>query len=940
MKKFMAGAFILAALSLGITASADVIVGGVTETESGITVTLTSESDATAQIIAASYGDDDTLTGVAVTSGVALTAGETVSVDIAGAADMQKIFVWDENQVPLCEAYVIGSDDTEEATATPAAEEEATATPSAEEATATPAAEEATATPSTGDDDTENTGDGIIHLNGTSIDATGIDGVTVDGTIVTITAAGDYEIEGTLDDGQIVVSDDLKKTVEVNITLSGVDVTSSDGAPFNGGGATIAITLTDGTENIFTDTADYTNYTTSKAPKGCVYSKRDLDIGGSGTLTVNANVKNGIVCAADLKIKKGANINVTAVNNAIKGDNGVEFTSKTGTVVVTAGGDAIKSDAIDTDLNLLESDKGYVTIAGGTFTLVADGDGIQADNYIDISGGTLNITSGTEGIKANEYNIPASDDGETELYDDDGNQVFINGYINISGGTITVNSGEDGIKATDSVNISGGTVNVTATGTDTTDGGGYDGIQVGESTDTTDDDGTTTRTIDYAGTINITGGTVNIVKVSDDGIVSNGDVIISGGTVTGSADCDFIKAYDLVDISGDAVINITSGNDGIQSGKALTETSSGDESNYTQGDVAISGGTITIVANGGNATTLSDDSDSCKGIKANTYFDITGGTITIDSADDAIHSNWNVTITGGTLNLATGDDGVHADYALTLGTDGGADDDFTIDISTSYEGLEGSVIYMLSGTSYVYSTDDGINSAGDYEEGAELATASLYADMGGNTGNMGGNTEGGSGSMGPDQGTDDTSPYGMLYIIGGRCYVEAYGDGLDSNGDIEMSGGVVLVNGPTESSNGTFDYGDGSDNYFKVTGGTLIGAGAYSQEQSVTPTVSGQGYVNSTSSSSSSSQPGGMGGNMGGSSSSVSGNAGDILEITTSSRSIYFIPKTSYGMVYATTPDMTENGNYSVSTVSSYTGNETFGKTVNGTFYGLVTSAE
>lgn len=79
----------------------------------------------------------------------------------------------------------------------------------------------------------------------------------------------------------------------------------SDSAPFNGGGGKIGLTLADDTTNTFTDSGKYKNYTTAKDPKGCVYSRRDLDIGGSGTLVVNANVKNGLVCGADLKIKKG-----------------------------------------------------------------------------------------------------------------------------------------------------------------------------------------------------------------------------------------------------------------------------------------------------------------------------------------------------------------------------------------------------------------------------------------------------------------------------------------------------------------------------------------------------------------------------------------------------------------------------------------------------------
>ena len=84
---------------------------------------------------------------------------------------------------------------------------------------------------------------------------------------------------------------------------------------------------------------------------------------------------------------------------------------------------------------------------------------------------------------------------------------------------------------------------------------------------------------------------------------------------------------------------------GIQSGKALVETTSGTtvtESEYTDGNVSITGGTFNIVTNGGNKTTVGENDASCKGIKANTDLNILGGTFNINSADDAIHSNYNI----------------------------------------------------------------------------------------------------------------------------------------------------------------------------------------------------------------------------------------------------------------------------------------------------------
>ena len=757
-------------------------------------------------------------------------------------------------------------------------------------------------------------GDGIIHLMENSINADGVENVTVEGTTLTINSAGSYIIEGSLVEGQIVVSDAVGKKDELEITFNNVTVTNSTTAPFNAANGKITIILAENSQNTFTysGTKKYSSYTTEDAPKGAFYSRRDLTIEGEGILTVTDNYKNALVSGGDLEIKKGSSLNITAVNNAIKGDNGVEFTKKTGTVTAySSEGDCIKSDSVDSDTGLMETDKGYVAIKGGSFNLTAvTGDGIQADNYIDISGGTININSGAEGLKANEVNIPLSvDDIPTGEYG--------NGKIIISDGTVVISSGEDGIKATEEVNISGGNITITAEGPD-----GYDGIQVGETEEIVTGN-STEKTIVVPGTITISGGNINILNVSDDAVTSNHDICITGGTISGKSQCDFLKAYNVLSVS-DGIFDIESYNDAIQSGNGLTDTETNGEivsSNYTLGNISISGGNFTIKTNGGYNTTLTDNSESCKAIKGVTDVVISGGVFNINSADDALHSNYNLTVTGGDFTIYTGDDGIHADYILTLGIENGDNSTHTIDIHHSYEGIEGSVIYVLSGTQYVYSTDDGLNAAGDYtEDGVQVASDTELLAWGGQWGG------GPGGGM-----NDDTSPYGMAYVKGGNLYIEAYGDGFDSNGSAEMTGGVVIVNGPTSGGNGVFDIGDGNGNYFNHIGGTLIGAGT----NSMTITInSSQGVVKSTSS-------GGTrpGGNWGGSSSS--GSAGTPIKIVTDNGNIVVVPKVSWNYLYASTPDMTKNGRYTYSTVSGYTGGtQVLGRTLNNIFYGLIENVD
>lgn len=856
------------ALTLALTpvlSSAAVNVTGIYLSGNTATITLSSDEDRTVNVYSASY-ENGVLQTVSKNS-VNITQGEnTVTADNAKAND--SVYIWDENMQPLTEVVSVPE-----------------------------------------------TGGGIIRLLGDSIDAQEVENVTVDGTVLTIEAPGSYTIEGTLAEGQIVVSESIGKKDEVEITLDNVTVTNTSTAPFNGANGKITIVMTDNSVNTFTyhSTKKYSGYTTTDAPKGAFYSKRDLTVSGAGTLSVTDNYKNALVSGGDLEIKKDASLNITAVNNAIKGDNSVQFTKKTGTVTVySSEGDCIKTDAVDPDTGLMEQDKGYVEIKGGTFNLTAPaGDGIQAENYIDISGGVLNIISGAEGLKANEVNIPLSYD-DVALTDDNGSQIFGNGKINISGGTVTIVSGEDGVKATEEITISGGDITITAEGAD-----GFDGIQVGETEEAVNGS-VTQKTIIVPGTLNISGGSINIINVSDDAVTSNHNIVITNGTISGKSSGDFLKAYNSIDISG-GTFNIESAGDAIQSGNALTDTETNGtitSTNYTLGNVNISGGDFTIKTNGGYTAVLSDNADSCKGIKGVTEVNLSGGSFNINSADDALHSNYNLTVTGGNYTIYAGDDGLHADYILSLGTEGGADDSHMIDVLYSYEGLEGSVIKVLSGTQYVYSTDDGLNAAGDYAEDGTQAMG-LFA-------------WGGGWDQGPGGGGfDDSAQYGTAYIKGGKTYIEAYGDGLDSNGSIEMTGGVVIVNGPTSGGNGVFDIGDSSGSYFNHIGGTLIGAGT----NSMTITVNSfQGVVKT--SSSGSNRPGGGG-------SSASGSAGTPIKITTDSGNIVIVPKVNWSYLYVSTPDMSKNNSYTYQTLTSYTGGtQILGKWVNNIFYGLIENVE
>jgi hypothetical protein len=293
--------------------------------------------------------------------------------------------------------------------------------------------------------------------------------------------------------------------------------------------------------------------------------------------------------------------------------------------------------------------------------------------------------------------------------------------------------------------------------------------------------------------LRITGGTIEIDSV-DDGLMGRDVVAVKEGTITIKAGGDGIKSSNDKDSSkGNIALeggtyDITASKDGMQAEVSLL---------IADGDYTISSGggspeTVTTKGNDmrptGNesttTTTTETETESAKGLKATVDVAIGGGSFNIDSSDDAVHSNNSVTITGGEMTIASGDDGIHGDAAVI--TKGGK-----INIIKSYEGIESKVISIADGEIDVTASDDGIN--------------------------VGGGNDG----SGMDFQSTETEE-NLLSITGGTVTVNAAGDGLDSNGSIQMTAGTVLVNGPTESMNGSLDY----DQSFEMTGGFLIAAGS------------------------------------------------------------------------------------------------------------------
>jgi len=402
-------------------------------------------------------------------------------------------------------------------------------------------------------------------------------GCTVNGSAVTITRGGTYSLSGQLR-GQIIVDAGGE---DVRLILCGADISCSNSSPiYIKDGHLVTISLADGTQNVLTDGSEY-NYDDpeKEEPDAALFSKADLILEGSGTLTVNANFNNGIQSKDTLEIHSGTYI-VNSANHGITGKDSLEI--KDGSFTVNAGGDGLRSNNSDS------ADTGRISIVGGTFAVNAAQDGFQAESTLYISGGEFEITTGggsanssseseqwgswdqgsnmppggfggfgggrsasadssSENTSSSAKGIKAGSDvlieNGTISIDSSDDALHSNGSLSITGGSLTINSGDDGIHADSALNItgasivinksyegiegvkvsvSGGNINITASDDGINSAGGSDG----ES----DRPGANMFAVDDNCDVSISGGTV-IVDAGGDGIDSNGHLYVSGGTL-------------------------------------------------------------------------------------------------------------------------------------------------------------------------------------------------------------------------------------------------------------------------------------------------------------------------------------------------------------------------------------------------------------------------
>ncbi|MBP5769608.1 MAG: carbohydrate-binding domain-containing protein [Fibrobacter sp.] len=313
------------------------------------------------------------------------------------------------------------------------------------------------------------------------------------------------------------------------------------------------------------------------------------------------------------------------------------------------------------------------------------------------------------------------------------------------------------------------------------------------------------------GSVAISGGTINITTTEGDGIKSDtddatdlkdgkGSIEITGGEITITSAFDGLSANNAVTIAkGDA----KDADNGEAKAPTLKITTGGGQKclgTSTGGGNGGRGGFGGGFGMGGNS--CSPDS-SMKGIKADSSIAISDGVIEINSHDDGIHSGGTVTVTGGKVTVKTDDDGVHADKALYV------KDNANVSVTMAYEGMESPDMNFEGGITSVITTDDGWNAAG----GTSTTTV-------GNTGGRGGWGGGfGGGST------------GNLKVTGGFHYIyvgTGDTDGIDSNGGINISGGVIIVECRMNGGMGGMVDSDGSTT---ISGGKLLGFGTNNSEE-------------------------------------------------------------------------------------------------------------
>ena len=469
--------------------------------------------------------------------------------------------------------------------------------------------------------------------------------VTISNNTITITDEGTYLLTGSLSDGQVIVDADDKK---VQLVLDSVNINCDTSAALYVKAADkVFVTLASDSENSLSNTSDFVAIDDNNID-AVIFSKDDLTLNGSGTLTVTAKYGHGIVSKDDLVITSGT-YQITAAKHALSGKDSVRIAD--GVLTLDAGTDGIHSENTDNDA------KGFIYIANGDISITADSDGFDAEETLQVDGGNIEVAAGDDGLHA---------DGD--LIITDGTINVTKSYEGLEGMTVTVEDGnisvvssDDGINAagdgTSEESSQSGTPPEKPDGSDSTEDrpeppSGFDKND-NSSANSNSDSNSDSKPADLPDGNGGPGGG-NGGPGGDDGAPGSGNGGPGGGNgAPGGGNggpgggMEEATDYNLIQISG-GKIYINANGDGIDSNGNLTvtggeiyvdgPTSGGDGALDCSGTALISGGTVIAVGSSGMAENF--DSSSAQGSMITTVSDsmITGDITLTDSEGNTIVS--------------------------------------------------------------------------------------------------------------------------------------------------------------------------------------------------------------------------------------------------------------------------------------------------------------
>ena len=428
-------------------------------------------------------------------------------------------------------------------------------------------------------------------------------------------------------------------------------------------------------------------------------------------------------------------------------------------------------------------------------------------------------------------------------------------YAESEAETITLSGSSAKTSASSGVTINGSTVTITEEGVYIVSGTLADGQIIVEA-----DDAAKVQIVLRDASITSSDSAAIYVKSADKVFVTSDkgttNTLANGGSFTADGDTNIdgaVFAKDDITFNGSGSLTIDSpaghgvvGKDDVKFGGGTYTITAAKHGVQANDSVRLAESDVTITSgNDKDGIHVSDDADEEEGTESDSFFYMADGSLTISS----------------------GDDGIHADAAVNI--EGG-----TIVINESYEGIEGLSISISGGSTTLTASDDGLNAAGGNASSGSQTFGS--DDWGG--GSRGGMNDGGNG--------------GSIAISGGSVHITAGGDGIDSNGSVEISGGYTIVEGPAQGDTSVIDFNSTAT----VTGGTFIGTGGAGMAQSFTS--ADQGFIAVS-----------AGNQSAGTTMTLTNSNGDVIAETT--------PELDYSVVYVSTQDMTKGETYTL-TAGSY----------------------